>query len=86
MYFELRNLGYMSPDRALNYAATNAFQAADVFGDAVSTGMELDDISVKKSPFCRLQSNCWDVVLKFSTPRTLGARAVSIGLPLTSAT
>ena len=51
VYFDLRNLGFASPDRALNYAATNAFQAADVFADAVAAGMELDDIAVEKSPF-----------------------------------
>ena len=68
VYFDLRNLGFASPDRALNYAATNAFQAADVFADAVAEGMELDDIAVEKSPFCRLHSNCWDVRLKFFDP------------------
>jgi hypothetical protein len=68
VYFDLRNLGFASPDRALNYAATNAFQAADVFAEAVAAGMELDDIAVEKSPFCRLHSNCWDVRLKFFDP------------------
>jgi hypothetical protein len=65
IYFDLRNLGFASPDRALNYAATNAFQAAAVFAEAVAAGMELDDIAVEKSPFCRLHSNCWDIRLKF---------------------
>jgi PatG C-terminal/Subtilase family/PatG Domain len=77
VYFDLRNLGFASPDRALNYAATNAFQAADVFADAVAAGMELDDIAVEKSPFCRLYSNCWDVRLKFFDPEnTQRARRV----------
>ena len=68
VYFDLRNLGFASPDRALNYAATNAFQATEVFAQAVAFGMELDDIVVEKSPFCRLHSNCWDVRLKFFDP------------------
>jgi len=68
VYFDLRNLGFASPDRALNYAATNAFQATEVFAQAVAVGMELDDIVVEKSPFCRLHSNCWDVRLKFFDP------------------
>jgi hypothetical protein len=30
--------------------------------------MELHSIEVEKSPFCRLNSNCWDVKLKFFDP------------------
>lgn len=65
VYHKLRNLGQSSQDRALNFAATNAFQVASVFGEAVGAGMELDDIQVQKSPFCRMDSDCWDVTLGF---------------------
>ncbi|MEG4346806.1 PatA/PatG family cyanobactin maturation protease [Microcoleus sp. A003_D6] len=65
IYFDLRNLGKTARDRALNFAATNAFQAASTFAEAVARGMELDSIEVEKSPFCRLNSDCWDVKLKF---------------------
>lgn len=65
VYYDLRNLGLTSQDRALNFAATNAFQAASTFSDAVAAGMELDSINVQKSPFCRIDSDCWDVQLKF---------------------
>ena len=68
VYFYLQNLGQLSKDRALNSAATNAFQAASSFAEAVSRGMELDSIEVEKSPFCRLDSDCWDVKLKFFDP------------------
>jgi cyanobactin maturation PatA/PatG family protease len=68
IYFDLRNLGQTAHDRALNFAATNAFQAASTFADAVARGMELDSIEVEKSPFCRLDSDCWDVKLKFFDP------------------
>jgi len=68
IYYDLRNLGTTSQDRALNFAATNAFQAASTFAEAVATGMELDSINVEKSPFCRLDSDCWDVKLKFFDP------------------
>jgi cyanobactin maturation PatA/PatG family protease len=68
IYYDLRNLGTTSQDRALNFAATNAFQAASTFAEAVVTGMELDSITVEKSPFCRLDSDCWDVKLKFFDP------------------
>ena len=30
--------------------------------------MELDTITVEKSPICRLDSDCWDVKLKFFDP------------------
>ncbi|GET40930.1 S8 family peptidase [Microseira wollei] len=68
IYYDLRNLGTTSQDRALNFAATNAFQAATTFATAVAEGMELDSITVEKSPFCRMDSDCWDVKLKFFDP------------------
>ncbi|MGK7926857.1 MAG: PatA/PatG family cyanobactin maturation protease [Spirulina sp.] len=68
VYYDLRNLGQTSQDRALNFAATNAFQAAQAFADAVAAGMELDSIVVQRSPFCRIDSDCWDVQLKFFDP------------------
>lgn len=68
IYYDLRNLGTTSQDRALNFAVTNAFQAASTFSQAVAEGMELDSITVEKSPFCRLDSDCWDVKLKFFDP------------------
>ncbi|WP_414566353.1 MULTISPECIES: S8 family peptidase [unclassified Anabaena] len=77
VYFDLQNLGQISKDRALNFAATNAFQAASCFSEAVSRGMELDSIEVEKSPFCRLDSDCWDVKLKFFDPDN-GRRAKKV--------
>lgn len=68
IYYDLRNLGQTSRDRALNFAATNAFQAASTFAEAVARGMELDSIEVERSPFCRYDSDCWDVRLKFFDP------------------
>jgi len=65
IYYDLRNLGQLDRDRALNFAATNAFQAASTFAEAINSGMGLDSIEVEKSPFCRLNSNCWDVKRKF---------------------
>jgi cyanobactin maturation PatA/PatG family protease len=68
VYYDLRNLGRTSRDRALNFAVTNAFQAASAFGKTLVAGMQLDEISVDKSPFCRMDSDCWDVKLKFFDP------------------
>ena len=68
VYFEFQNLGATSRDRALNFSVTNTFQAASSFAAVVSTGMHLDGIEVEKSKFCRLNSDCWDVILKFFDP------------------
>ena len=99
VYYELRNLGQSSPDRALNYSATNAFQASEALSRALhpkhvvaSAGLYmLDRISVSKSPFCRMDSDCWDVKLMFFDPENeRRARMVmrftvdvSDGLPVT---
>lgn len=68
VYYDLRNLGQTSRDRALNFAATNTFQATSTFAEAIATGRELDTIEVEKSPYCRINSDCWDVKLKFFDP------------------
>jgi cyanobactin maturation PatA/PatG family protease len=75
IYYQLRNLGQSPPDRALNFAATNAF----IFADGVREGLlsaryvpgpgddlyTLDTINVVKSPYCRMDSDCWDVQVTF---------------------
>ncbi|NEP57754.1 MAG: PatA/PatG family cyanobactin maturation protease [Symploca sp. SIO2G7] len=68
VYYDLRNLGQTSRDRALNFAATNTFQATSTFAEAIASGRELDTIEVDKSPYCRINSDCWDVKLKFFDP------------------
>lgn len=68
VYDELRNMGMSPEDRAINFAATNAYQAAIAFGDALSRKMELYAIQVKKSPICRPDSDCWDVHLQMFDP------------------
>ncbi len=78
VYYELRNLGQSSQERALNYAGTNAFQAASIIVELATKYppppgtnvplFELQSISVERSPFCRIDSDCWDVFLKFFYP------------------
>lgn len=78
IYFQLRNLGYTSSDRALNYAGTNAFMFMQAIIDGLASGDQipgvenvlysLDTINVSKSPYCRLDSDCWDVVVSFFNP------------------
>ncbi|NER95554.1 MAG: PatA/PatG family cyanobactin maturation protease [Symploca sp. SIO1B1] len=78
IYYELRNLGTIPQERALNYAATNALQVANVYREAAGENTNLDRIEVEKSPLCRPESDCWDVKLTFFDPsnRTERARKV----------
>jgi cyanobactin maturation PatA/PatG family protease len=96
IYYELRNLGQSSQERAMNYAATNTFSAASIFIDlyerqqqaaalAVASGAPsigamfpaIQSIAVDRSPFCRIDSDCWDVTIKFFYPNNvLFARTV----------
>ena len=68
VYYDLRNLGLTGSERALNYAATNAYQASQVITMAGSEGRELDTIVVRKSPVCRPDSECYDVEVSFFGP------------------
>jgi thiazoline dehydrogenase / protease len=70
VYNDLRNVGQTSRDRALNFAATNIFQAALTFAQAIAERRQLDTIKVEKSPFCRINSDCWDVKLEFFDPES----------------
>jgi cyanobactin maturation PatA/PatG family protease len=68
VYYEVRNLGTTPQERAMNYAATNAFQLEFIFKDACTCHMKLDTIDVERSPICRPGSDCWDVKLIFFDP------------------
>jgi len=71
VYHELRNLGLTSQERAINYAATNAFNVNNIFEAAFQAKMELDAIEVERSPICRPDSDCWDVKLLFFDPENV---------------
>jgi cyanobactin maturation PatA/PatG family protease len=68
VYHELRNLGVTAEERAMNYAATNAFEVEKAFEAAQQEAMELDSIEVERSPICRPDSDCWDVKIHFFYP------------------
>jgi len=68
VYDEMRNLGLTPQDRALNYAATNAFQVQQVYQMAIQEQTQLDTIEVERSPVCRPGADCWDVKLTFFNP------------------
>lgn len=77
VYYKLRNLGQSPADRALNYAATNAFQFTQIIEDEAANNTQLDTIEVERSAFCRMGSNCWDVLIRFFDPdNVLRARTV----------
>ena len=80
VYEELRNLGTSPQERAINYAATNAFQAAEIFKDAINASMDLDAIEVERSPICRPESDCWDVKLTFFNPSKVFEQARKVYL------
>ncbi len=81
IYYDLRNLGQTSQERAQNFAATNIFQATDalvkvlsnqsrtwVTSESQSVTMQLESFNVERSPFCRKDSDCWDVKIRFFDP------------------
>lgn len=65
VYYQLRNLGVTAEERALNFAATNAFQVSDVARRTADLDLDLDSIKVRRSPICRQESDCYDVELAF---------------------
>jgi hypothetical protein len=68
IYHHHRNDGTLGPDRALNFAGTNAVQAAAVVRQAVARGLRLHRLAVDKSRFDRPHSECWDVQARFYDP------------------
>lgn len=68
VYYELRNLGVAPQERAINFAATNAYQSRQAFSEATARHLVLDAITVTKSPICRPDSDCWDVELTMFDP------------------
>ena len=69
VYYELSNLGMSPPERAINYAATNLYQVAEVYKAALDKDLKLDAIAVERSPICRPGSDCWDVKLTLFDPK-----------------
>jgi cyanobactin maturation PatA/PatG family protease len=69
IYSDVRNLGVTPEDRAINFAATNAFNVDKVFESAIQDDMALDSFEVERSPICRPDSDCWDVKMFFFFPQ-----------------
>ena len=67
-YFELRNAGVTSQERALNFAASNAFQVGNIIQSAMEEGLELGGFNVTKSPIGMAGEDNWDVQMVFFNP------------------
>ena len=68
IYYDFRNLGITPQERALNYAATNAYQLSIAISKEKQNDQVLDTIDIVKSPVCRADSDCYDVKLRFFDP------------------
>jgi hypothetical protein len=68
VYNGSRSLGLTPEDRALNYAATDAYQAGSAILGGLRTGVavELDHVRVRRSPMSHPRSACCDIELYFS--------------------
>lgn len=71
IYYDYRNLGVTPQERALNYAATNAFQLSVAISQETLNDRVIETIEVVKSPICRPDSDCYDVKLRFFDPDNL---------------
>ena len=73
--FSIRNRGLSPEERAINAAATNAFNVSEVIAEAGQEGLSLRDVGVERSPLNRPGSEYFDVLLTFFDPRAKGERA-----------
>ena len=69
IYFSIRNRGRSPEERAINAAATNAFNISPVIEQAGEEGLTLRDLGVERSPLNRPGSEYYDVLLTFFDPR-----------------
>jgi hypothetical protein len=76
IYYEVRNLGQAPSDRAINFMATNIFEASNILAEAIKDGKALDSIYAEKSPLCRPKSLCFDIVMRFFDPQHRLERAL----------
>lgn len=68
VYFRDRQEPEISRDRAVNFAATNGYQVAAAFMDAMGDGLEYTQYRTEYSPFARVSGLCWDVIVQFIDP------------------
>jgi cyanobactin maturation PatA/PatG family protease len=72
VYNGSRNLGLSPEERAINYAATDAYQAGKAILKAIEAQgvhVELDRVQVRRNPLSHPQAACCDIELYFSQPK-----------------
>jgi hypothetical protein len=79
VYYDLRNLGVTSHDRALNFAATNAFQAAQTSRRRLRRGWRWTRSTCKRARFVGWTPIAGMSSCASSTPRTAAAPGRSFG-------
>jgi cyanobactin maturation PatA/PatG family protease len=75
IYYSIRNRGLSPEERAINAAATNAFNFSDVIVEAGEEGLTLRDVAVERSPLSRPGGEYFDVLLTFFDPSDRQGRA-----------
>jgi cyanobactin maturation PatA/PatG family protease len=73
--FSIRNRGRLPEERALNKAATDAFNFSSIVAEAGEEGLTLRDVAVERSPLARPGSEYFDVLLTFFDPDNRQSRA-----------
>lgn len=68
VYFRADQEPEITRDRALNFTATNGYQVAAAFLDAMHDGLQFMGYRTEYSPFARVGGLCWDVILLFNDP------------------
>ncbi|MBC8232705.1 peptidase [bacterium] len=63
VFYQMQNKGNTPKDRALNFAATNAFRIKEAFEKAYGDRLVLQSIDVKRKPFSPPDSDYWEVKL-----------------------
>lgn len=73
IYFDIRNLGLTGAERAINYSATNVFQLFNILVvQRPRDGREeIRNIDAVRSPICRMDSECYDVRVRFFDPNNV---------------
>jgi len=73
--FSIRNRGLSPEERAINSAATNAFNISETIVEAGEEGLTLRDVAVERSPLNRPGSEYFDVLFTFFDPQNKSDRA-----------
>ncbi len=69
MFYENQNTGSTRQDRAVNFAAANAFQIKEVFETTYGDQLELDDIDVEEAQISSPGRELWSVRLMYLNPK-----------------